>query len=104
MIEFTSKNGYTLRVKEEHVPYLRKWCTILSPKTFDACIYLGVCEYKYRGCATCPLCLNLIRKPYTQHEKMEAIQELFDTCCNRSIRGNTIIGMTKPILFKELEK
>lgn len=102
MIEFISKNGYTLRVKEEHAPYLRKWCTILSPKTFDTCINLGVCEYI--SCNTCPLCLNCIEEPHTQHEKMEAIQELFDTCCNRSIRGNTIIGMTKPILFNELEK
>lgn len=102
MIEFTSKNGHTLRAYEEHVPYLRKWRTILSPKTFDACISLELCEY--RSCERCPFCLNYTQKPHTQHEKMEAIQELFDTCCNRSIRGNTIIGMTKPILFKELEK
>jgi hypothetical protein len=102
MIKFTSKNGHKLYVHEKRVPYLRKWCNIHSPRTFNAC--LGVEPCIYESCTTCPRCLNYTQEDYTPKEKMEAIQELFDTYCKYSIRGNTIIGLPKPIIFKELEK
>ena len=102
MIEFISKNGHKLKVYEENLAYLREWCDICNPRTFDSCLNTDLCAYE--GCATCPFCLNYRQEGHTQKEKMEAIQELFDTYYNRSIRGNIIVGMTKPILFKELEK